>query len=153
MCFPPNALQNRIRNRIRNLKSKGSTLYKNMGLGVSHRSAYDNIFHCCVQKTASQWFKSVFCDEIFYQNTGLAAESYSKVGLRQDTYDAVPLRKVATPLYISYANYLELPKPKAYKTFFVTRDPRDIVVSFYFCFVPHLVLFCFSRFCLGVFNS
>lgn len=128
MCFPPTAL----RNRVRNLKRKSIQLYKRLGLGVDHRSAYDNIFHCCVQKTASQWFKAVFCDEIFYQNTGLSAESYSKVGLRQDTYDAVPVRKVATPLYISYADYLELPKPKTYKTFFVTRDPRDIVVSFYF---------------------
>lgn len=128
MSFPPNAL----RSRIRNIKRKGIDFYKSLGLGIAHRSPYDNIFHCCVQKTASQWFKAVFCDEIFYQNTGLSAESYSKVGLRQDIYGSVPSRKVATPLYISYPDYLKLPKPETYKTFFVTRDPRDIVVSFYF---------------------
>ncbi len=107
-------------------------IYKNLGLGVEKHIPYDNIFHCCVQKTASQWFKGVFNDLIFYKYTGLPAQVYSKVGLRQDSYQALPLKRVATPLYISHSDYLAIPKPEHYKTFFVTRDPRDIVVSFYF---------------------
>jgi hypothetical protein len=35
-------------------------------------------------------------------------------------------------LYASYQHYLRIPKPESYKTFFVFRDPRDIVVSHYF---------------------
>lgn len=113
-------------------------LYQKSGLGIVRRVPYDNIFHCCVQKTASQWFRSVFNDFIFYQYSGLPAHCtkfprhYSKIELPQDYDKTLPRKRVATPLYINYSDYLNIPKPEQYKTFFVTRDPRDIVVSFYF---------------------
>ncbi|MEL6930146.1 MAG: sulfotransferase domain-containing protein [Cyanobacteria bacterium J06600_6] len=106
--------------------------YKDKGFGIVESSPYDNIYHCCVQKTASQWFKSVFNDILFYKYTGLPEQPYNQVGLKEDSYGIVPLRRVATPLYISYQDYLAIPKPSHYKTFFIMRDPRDIVVSFYF---------------------
>ena len=117
--------------RIRNSK-RITDIPKRLGIGVVNRSPYDNIFHCCVQKTASQWFLNVFSDDIFYQNTGLLVQPYWKVGLRQDSYKAVPSRRAATALYIIHSEYLAIPKPKRYKTFFVTRDPRDLAISFYF---------------------
>ena len=119
MSFYPKTLQTSVQNS----KRKARKLSKKLGLGVTHRAPYDNVFHCCVQKTASQWFKAIFSDDIFYQNTGLPAQTYSKVGLRQDRYGAVPLKRVATPLYINHANYLAIPKPKHYRTFFC--NPRS----------------------------
>ena len=44
----------------------------------------------------------------------------------------LPRRTIATHFYMSYASYLSIPKPEAYRTFFVLRDPRDIIVSWYF---------------------
>ena len=35
-------------------------------------------------------------------------------------------------MYLSFENFGDLPKPSAYRAFFVYRDPRDIVVSAYF---------------------
>jgi len=127
MNYFPVALLKRIRN------SKRITDFpKHLGIGVVNRSPYDNIFHCCVQKTASQWFLNIFSDDIFYQNTGLLVQPYWKVGLRQDSYKPAPSKRAATALYIIYSDYLAIPKPKRYKTFFVTRDPRDLAISFYF---------------------
>lgn len=33
---------------------------------VKNRAPFDNIYHCCTQKTASQWFRALFNDEVFY---------------------------------------------------------------------------------------
>ena len=38
----------------------------------------------------------------------------------------------AGSLHINYENFLAIPKPEIYKAFFIKRDPRDIVVSWYF---------------------
>ena len=35
-------------------------------------------------------------------------------------------------LYVSYPLYSEISKPPSYKTFYVIRDPRDVVVSWYY---------------------
>lgn len=44
----------------------------------------------------------------------------------------MPHKTIGTHLYINYATYLNIPKPSSYKTFFVLRDPRDAVISWYF---------------------
>ncbi|UCF18340.1 MAG: sulfotransferase domain-containing protein [Gemmatimonadota bacterium] len=94
---------------------------------------YDNLFHCCTQKTASQWFRAVFNDPAFYAYTGFEIEPYRELGLRQATFDRpFPKRKVVTALYISHPTFLSITKPYPYKAFFVLRDPRDTVVSWYF---------------------
>jgi len=127
MNYSPTALLKRIRD-----SKKINDIPKRLGIGIVNHSPHENIFHCCVQKTASQWFLNIFNDDIFYQYTGLLTQLYFKVGLRQDSYEAIPLRSVATPLYIAYSDYLAMPKPKRYRAFFVTRDPRDLAISFYF---------------------
>jgi hypothetical protein len=107
--------------------------YKKLGLGVKQHSKYDNIFYCCTQKTASQWFRAVFNDLTFYENTGLKVKVYDELGLQYGKFQAVlPKHTIGTQLYISYPTYQEIYKPQHYKTFFVLRDPRDIVVSMYF---------------------
>jgi hypothetical protein len=100
---------------------------------VLRRSPYDNIYHCCTQKTASQWIRAVFLDPIVYQYTGLPVWPYEQLGLRFARFDApLPLRTFAAHLYIDYPTFLTIPKPPKFKAFFVLRDPRDIIVSWYF---------------------
>ncbi|MGK7899288.1 MAG: tetratricopeptide repeat protein [Xenococcus sp. (in: cyanobacteria)] len=102
-------------------------------LEIIKHSPYDNIYYCCTQKTASQWFKSVFNDPAVYQYTGLVTRPYVQLGLRYASFNqALPQGTIGTHLYIDYPTYLSIPKPESYKTFFVLRDPRDAVVSWYF---------------------
>ena len=48
------------------------------------------------------------------------------------SYSHFPKNSLISPLYIDYKTFSNLPKPKDYRAFFVTRDPRDILVSWYF---------------------
>jgi hypothetical protein len=100
---------------------------------VVRQSPYENIYHCCTQKTASQWLRAIFVDPGFIKHTGLNVFPYVQLGLRYASFtEPLPPRTIGTHLYISYPTYLTIPKPLTYKTFFVLRDPRDIVVSWYF---------------------
>ncbi|WP_150107048.1 sulfotransferase domain-containing protein [Halothece sp. PCC 7418] len=123
----------KLQNKFITSKQKLVNLYQNFGLGVIQKSPYDNIYYCCTQKTASQWFRSVLNDFTFYQYTGLIVHPYVELGLRYAAFEeALPKRTIGTHLYISYPTYLTIPKPAHYKTFFILRDPRDIIVSWYF---------------------
>lgn len=93
---------------------------------------YDNIYYCCTQKTASQWFKGIFCDRDFYSHSGLVVSPYQYLGLNYARIGRFPKDTVVSHLYFNYQDYLKVPKPESYKTFFVLRDPRDIIVSWYF---------------------
>ncbi len=94
---------------------------------------YTNVYHCCVQRTASQWFRRVFNDETFYRHTGLYVEPYIEVGLNSAAITApFPRRSMVVHLYVNRSTFEEIAKPAEHAGFFVTRDPRDIVVSFYF---------------------
>jgi hypothetical protein len=53
--------------------------------------------------------------------------------LTERTFEApFPRRRIVTPLYLSFENFQQLPKPESYRAFFIYRDPRDILVSGYF---------------------
>jgi Sulfotransferase domain len=106
---------------------------------VRHRSGADNIYHCCVWKTASQWIRNVLSSTTIYQYSGLLAYAYEQHEGRDDralqvrTFDKpFPLRKIISPLYITRESFDQLPKPRNFRAFFVVRDPRDLVVSHYF---------------------
>lgn len=102
-------------------------------LWISKRSNLDNIYYCCVQKTASQWLRQVLNDAIIYRHTGMEIEPYKYLGLKTaGTISRFPVNSIVTHLYIDYETYVKIPKPSNYLTFFVNRDPRDAVVSWYF---------------------
>jgi hypothetical protein len=99
------------------------------------------VYHCCIHKTGSQWIKAVLSDEMIYRHSGLKPYSYQRDlpggvdtrAIHARTFSSpFPTGTIVTPLYIGYKNYLDIPKPGRYCSFFVMRDPRDVVVSWYF---------------------
>jgi len=110
-------------------------------INVNHKSENINIYHCCVQKTGSQWIKAMLWDLMTYQYCGLKPHSFQGRRLKSDgrrsvtepiEIDPFPENTIVSSLYMTYENYLRISKEKPHKTFFVMRDPRDLVVSWYF---------------------
>jgi hypothetical protein len=108
---------------------------------VSHRSEFTNVYHCCVYRTGSQWLRGLLSDWRVYRSSALRTLTYQErlTGridprpLTERTFDSpFPEHRIVTPLYISFGNFREIPKPDAYRAFFVYRNPRDIVISTYF---------------------
>jgi hypothetical protein len=106
---------------------------------VRHRSCAQNVYHCCVWKTASQWLRNVLSATEVYRYSGLLPYAYEVHegrdyrALQQRKFDhPFPLNRIITPLYINYESFAGLPKPERYRAFFVARDPRDVVISHYF---------------------
>lgn len=97
---------------------------------VAARSEYGNIYHCAVRKTASQWVKELFSDPIVYRYSGLLP--YVPRYYKWRHPQPFPPNRTALSLFISHKRFKAIPKPDAYRAFFVLRDPRDIVVSSYF---------------------
>jgi len=108
---------------------------------VMHRSVAENIYHCCVHKTASQWIARILAADETYRASGLHTYRYQrelpggadirKIGER--TFDKpFPPHTIVTPIYIGWENFIAIPKPSSWRAFFVMRDPRDILVSWYF---------------------
>ncbi|MFC2155562.1 sulfotransferase domain-containing protein [Acidobacteriota bacterium] len=96
-----------------------------------------NIYHCCVQKTASQWIKKILADRIVYKHCKMRVfdpginfiDSFPhKSGLTK----SFPANTIISPLYILYEDFTRIEKPSEYKSFYMMRDPRDILVSYYF---------------------
>jgi hypothetical protein len=100
---------------------------------VRRYSRFDNIYYCCTQKTASQWIRKILENSLTYRYTGLGVSRYNALGLKEAAINQpFPLRTIVTTLYIDYPTYRSIPKPRSHEAFFVLRDPRDCVVSWYY---------------------
>jgi Sulfotransferase domain len=112
--------------------------YRHSDLYINHRSKNINIYHCTVQKSGSQWVLQILSDQATYQYSGLELYQPEKEELdrrkltERSQTKPFPLHTIVTPFYIDYENFAAMPKPNPYKAFFVMRDPRDILVSWYF---------------------
>ncbi|MEM6485637.1 MAG: sulfotransferase domain-containing protein [Pseudomonadota bacterium] len=96
------------------------------------QSPWRNIYHCCTQKTASQWIRALFGHPAFFRATGLYPQPFVQLGLNE----AKPMRPwpantAVCHLYVHYQDFSAMPKPGRHRSFFVLRDPRDAVVSWY----------------------
>ncbi|BBZ39212.1 sulfotransferase domain-containing protein [Mycobacterium conspicuum] len=110
-------------------------------VAVVYQSLNENVFHCTVQKTASQWVRGILSDPRIYRYCGLYTHRYED-GLpgRNDERTLIerrfdkpfPVGAIASPLYCDYEGFCSIPKPLHHKAFFVTRDPRDVLISWYF---------------------
>lgn len=97
---------------------------------VEDRSPFVNVYHCAVRKTASQWVKSVFSDPIVYRRSGLVTYDPRYYGWKDPR--VCPPQRIGLSLYFPYKRYAKMPKPEPHRTFFIYRDPRDLLVSSYF---------------------
>ena len=109
-------------------------------LPIARQTSVTNVYHCCVHKTGSQWIRKVLADPVIYRRTGL--RTYAPA-IRQEggfdprdygdrRYPLAPPRRIVSPLYVNYSGFANMPKPAAWRAIFVMRDPRDLVVSWYF---------------------
>lgn len=101
------------------------------------RSRNKTIYHCCIQKTASQWFRQVLNDQLIWQDNKLLLYSPSENFITEDEsvlrrLEKLPNDIIISPLYIRFPDFDEMEKPDSYKGFFIARDPRDLIVSNYF---------------------
>jgi hypothetical protein len=110
-------------------------------VGAKHVCAAENVYHCCVHKTASQWLRKIFSDARTYRYCGLDVYNYEQEleggadsrPLTARTFnEPFPARTIVTPIYIDLPGFQSIPKPEHFRAFFVPRDPRDAVVSWYF---------------------
>jgi hypothetical protein len=108
---------------------------------VKAKCEFTNIYHCCVYKTGSQWIRRIFSDPRVYRWTGLKPINGAR--LCCDFNLKIPVRgrrksegfspnTAVTGMYISYDNFVQTQKPDNYAAFFIIRDPRELVVSWYF---------------------
>jgi hypothetical protein len=118
-----------------------NTLKANGRNRIQYHSGAANVYHCCVHKTASQWIRKILSDPVVHRYSGLKPYHYqSKLYGGRDSrplkervfVEPFPTGTIISPLYISFENFEGIPKPEPYKAFFVQRDPRDILVSWYF---------------------
>jgi len=101
------------------------------------RARGKTVYHCCIQKSGSQWFKKVFSDKIVWQQNKLLQYDPTNNFITEDKKILKKLIKlpkdiIISPLYIRYSEFDKLHKPINYKAFYIARDPRDLIISNYF---------------------
>lgn len=101
---------------------------------IRYKSRYSAVFHTCVWKTASQWIRVVLSDPRIYMYSGLKPRVPvdSTMWWPKPYQLMIPDRRIVPDLYCDYEQFTQLRKPAPYAVFFVKRDPRDILISWYF---------------------
>lgn len=101
---------------------------------VRRRSRYRAVFHTCVWKTASQWVRVVLSDPRLYMYSGLKTHIPITSDLWWPDPDrlVIPTGHIVPGLYCDYERFARVHKPAPYAVFFVQRDPRDVLISWYF---------------------
>lgn len=97
----------------------------------------ENIYHCCLQKTASQWVKNILTDKLVSEKTHYQVMVPEKDYITDKRFlaeldNAFPSNTIISPLYVTYEQFARLPKPKNYRAIWVMRDIRDVIVSQFF---------------------
>lgn len=90
-----------------------------------------NIYHACIQKTGSQWIRKVFKDIRVQKYTGLLCYPQHRYEMGEFK-KSFPKYTFVGGLYLPYELYDEIVKPKSYRTFYVLRDPRNVIISWYY---------------------
>lgn len=102
------------------------------------RSRDKNIYHCTIQRSASQWFLRLFQEPLIWRYTHLLVHN-PRMNFIPRTHDVLKTLQspvltgaIISPFYIRYEDFKTLPKPQNYRAFYVMRDPRDLMISSYF---------------------
>lgn len=136
---------------MKDLKSKASLVFKKSTRNFSiitnkilfpliyHKPLPNfNIYHCCIQKTATQWFSKLLTDRLIWKNTGFSLYYPGKNFITGDKLILDQLKDIpkpgiiCSPFYIQYDTFEKFTKNDIYKAFYIIRDPRDIIISNYF---------------------
>ena len=104
-----------------------------------HKAAPNyNIYHCCIQKTATQWFSKLLTDRLIWKKTGFSLYYPGQNFITGDKQILEQLKSIpkpgiiCSPLYIQQKTFAEFTGSADYRAFYILRDPRDIIVSNYF---------------------
>jgi hypothetical protein len=102
-------------------------------LPVRHRSCNDVVAHACLWKTASQWVRLILSDPRVYMRSGLKPlPYYSFIKPWTDPEPVIPKQTLVTNLYLDFDIFRSLVEGRRWAAIFVIRDPRDILISWYF---------------------
>lgn len=121
---------NLTRRMARRVELEAHNARKRLLVPVVSRCEFDNIYHCTVHKTGSQWIKALFSDPTVYRHSGLLP--YDPRFYKRRKLPLIPAGRAGLALFHSYPRFKKISKPGTYRAFFVIRDPRDIVISSYF---------------------
>lgn len=121
---------NLTRRMARRVQLEAHNARKRLLVPVVSRCEFDNIYHCTVHKTGSQWIKALFSDPTVYRRSGLLP--YDPRFYKRRKLPVIPPGRAGLALFHSYPRFKKISKPGTYRAFFVIRDPRDIVISSYF---------------------
>ncbi|MFG2068764.1 sulfotransferase domain-containing protein [Micromonospora tulbaghiae] len=121
---------NSLRVKARRAQMEARNARMRLTVPVVARSDFDNIFHCTVRKTGSQWIKALFSDPAVYRHCGLLP--YDPRFYAGGATAPVPAGRIGLAIFLSHKRFEAVPKAGSYRAFFVIRDPRDVVVSSYF---------------------
>ena len=127
-----NNLKRRVRNDPKFLNTRGWWMNRGGGGGGSSGNGWpmQNVYFPTVQRSGSQWIREVFSDRRIQKYTGLRPYPQRRYEWGEFVR-RFPLYTFVPGLYVSYDLYEEIEKPERYRTFYVLRDPRSIVVSWY----------------------
>ena len=90
-----------------------------------------NVFAAMSPKAGSQWAKALFDHELVRAHSGLFTLPQLDFEFGAQTR-AFPAATFVPGIYASYEDYRAIPKPYPYRTIYVFRDPRELVVSGYY---------------------
>lgn len=128
--FTKHHTPNSMRRMARRVQIEARNTKKRLAVPVVNRCEFDNIYHCTVHKTGSQWIKALFSDPAVYRHSGLLP--YDPRFYKRRSLPVIPRGRAGLALFHSYPRFQQITKPGTYRAFFVIRDPRDIVISSYF---------------------
>ncbi|QLQ34945.1 sulfotransferase domain-containing protein [Micromonospora robiginosa] len=121
---------NSLRVAARRAQMEARNARMRLTVPVVAKNEFDNVFHCTVRKTGSQWIKALFSDPAVYRHSGLLP--YDPRFYAGGVTAPVPAGRTGLAIFLSHKRFEAVPKAGTYRAFFVIRDPRDVVVSSYF---------------------
>jgi len=118
-----------------------SSEFRSIFIRKAHHSRFDYVLHCTEHKSGSQWIKAVLSDALVYKGSGYShyhmqsrlniGADLRPLGKRSLAGLAAPKLSIISPLYIAYNDRGTFPYKNAVD-FFVTRNPRELMVSWFF---------------------
>ena len=108
---------------------------------VRHRAEASNVLHCSVHKAGSQWITSLLSDPVTFQYSGLSHfhylarvfGGYDPRRIHERSFERpFPAGTIVSPVYTDYGHFSGIQAEGPLRAFFVMRDPRDLIVSWYF---------------------